>query len=80
MRTVRYYPRMMELVDVADLKSAVRKDVPVRVRLRGPTWQGEMHSRALSALFLYILKRSDAYEKIRSTIMFLCPVVWNCLV
>lgn len=52
----------------------------VRVPPMRPTWQGEMHSRALSALFLYILKRSDAYEKIRSTIMFLYPIVWNCLV
>lgn len=28
-------PRVMEQVDVADLKSAGRKPVPVRVRLRG---------------------------------------------
>lgn len=31
------HARVAELVDAADLKSAVRKDVPVRVRLRAPT-------------------------------------------
>ena len=32
--------RVAELVDAADLKSAVRKDVPVRVRPWAPTTEG----------------------------------------